>query len=74
MSFVRDDGRFGYVPADSDGAAKNTKKPGTAAIHTLIRSDGRVTGYVLSNGQQVTREQAEDMAIQGRLDLSGTMR
>ena len=71
MSFVKDDGRFGHIPVD-DGASKNTKKPGVEAIHTLIRSDGKVTGYVLSNGRKITREQAEDMAIQGKLDLSGT--
>jgi hypothetical protein len=53
-------------------AAPNTKSPGMKAIHTLMRSDGKVTGYVLSNGQKVTREEAENMAIQGKLDLMGT--
>ncbi|MCL2437114.1 MAG: hypothetical protein FWD00_03650 [Clostridiales bacterium] len=72
MSFLRDNGKHGYIPVDSDDAARNTKMPSVAAIHTLIRSDGKVTGYVLSNGQNVTKEQAEDMAIQGKLDLRGT--
>ena len=53
---------------ENDGRA-----PGAQPIHTLIRSDGRVTGYVLSNGMSITKEQADEMASQGKIDLSGTM-
>ena len=49
------------------------RDPGAQPVHTLIRSDGRVTGYVLSNGLSITKEQADEMASRGKLDLSGTI-
>lgn len=56
------DGKFGRIPTES----ATNKTP--LSISGMVRTDGQITGYVLSNGLKVTIEQREEMEQAGELE------
>lgn len=56
------DSRFGVLPTSAESAVSEG-----LYIHGFIRTDGKVTGYVLSNGLKVTREKGEEMLKSGEV-------
>jgi hypothetical protein len=55
------DGKFGRIPTKSDA----TVSP--LSISGYVRTDGQLTGYVLSNGLKITLAQREEMERSGEL-------
>ncbi len=60
------DGRIGPLPA-AINEVNPVPAPDAYAISRLIKSGGKVTGYELSNGQQVGKDQAIGMARNGKI-------
>lgn len=61
------DGSIGPSPSNTDMQRPSTP-PGSYAISRLIKADGRLVGYELSNGQKVSCEQCVEMAKNGQID------
>ncbi len=67
---VDEKGMLGKLPANINKVIPHVKK-GAPTITALIKESGRITGYQLSSGQKITKEQGVFMAKQG--DISGVV-
>lgn len=66
----KNDGRIGNLPAAID-VVNPEPKPDAKDITGLVKSSGRVTGYQLSNGEIVSKEQGVALAKQGEINGVG---
>lgn len=58
------DGKFGRIPIGSE--AEREQAP--VSISGLVKTDGRITGYVLSNGLKITIDERARMEDSGQLE------
>lgn len=61
-----DDGRIGAFPANIN-KVNPTPDPDALAITGLIKQSGKISGYQLSDGQKVSREQGVQMAKNNKI-------
>lgn len=62
----KNDGRIGPLPANIN-EVNPIASADAQSITKLIKSGGRIVGYELSNGQQISREQGVQMAKKGQI-------
>jgi len=61
------DGRIGNLPVNINSVIP-TPRPDAMHITQLVKHSGRIEGYLLSNGQTITKEQGVSLAKSGEIN------
>lgn len=62
----RSDGRIGAFPANIN-KYNPTPNPDALSVTGLLKQSGKISGYQLSNGQKVTRDEGVRMAKENKI-------
>lgn len=62
----KQDGRIGNLPVNINEVTPNPK-PNAKQITQLVKHSGRIEGYMLSNGETVSKEQGVALAKAGEI-------